>query len=193
MLHTAAVTELDIPVGAQAGDEVIAAVTVAGTAANLIDPDPAWTTMATVTDAAGSVTMRLYRRTVPAAVIPTPTFTAVGSPPSVGMAVLRNCFSTLPITLYQIGGRSGQDGDMLSVDAPVSDAWPSLVTFFASAAPAALHTGPTGATTAFRTEHTDHRTSASWESHTAGADLGERNAGPSLDQAWVSLALIIGP
>ncbi len=186
-------TVLDIPAGAQPGDEIVTSVTVSGTTADLIDPGPAWTVMATISDAGGVLTMRLYRRTLPAATIPTPTFSAVGEPPSVGMVVLRDCFTASPPTPVQIGGRSDQAGDMLSVDAPVSDTWPSLVTFFASNAPTAPHTAPTGATAAFRTDHPGHRTSAWWESQHDGAAPGERNAGPSLDEAWVSLALSIRP
>lgn len=190
-------TAIDLPAASQPGDELLVAVAVSGSASNLIDPPPPWLTMATISDASGALTMRLYRRTLPQplppATIPVPTFQAIGEPPGVGLVVLRNCFTTSPPTPIQIAGRSDLAGDMLSVDAPVSDLWPSLVTFFASDSSTAPHTGPISATQAFRTDHTGHRTSAWWEAHAAGAGPGVRNAGPSLDEAWVSLALSIGP
>lgn len=190
-------TTIDLPAASQAGDELVVAVTVSGPASNLIDPPPPWLTMATISDASGAVTMRLYRRTLPhplpPATVPVPTFQAIGEPPAVGVVVLRNCFTTSTPTPILIAGRSDLAGDMLSVDAPVSDLWPSLVTFFASDSSTAPHTVPIGATQGFRTDHTSHRTSAWWESHADGAGPGVRNAGPSLDEAWVSLALSIGP
>jgi hypothetical protein len=184
---TSATTEtntltLPRPAGVEAGDIMIAQVTVENSVTQLVNPT-GWTVIASVSETS-NIGMRTYWRRVGTSEPTSYSFGTSGKKASGGIVAYRGVNQTAPIDIS--GSGAGNATQMVAPSVSTSRGNGVVVALFGNKAKTAAHAVPPGMSRLWvTTDQLDFRSSAADEPRPTAGPTGTRSAGASTD-AWVA-------